>query len=380
MWRLLLAFVTAAVLGGALARPDTSDPELLHVLSAVRDRNGLPAMFSAVVMPDGAIRTAAVGVRRVNSPEVVTPADLVHLGSCTKAMTATLAARLVEQGKIRWTTTLGEVFTDLAPRMNPDWRGVTLREILAHRGGAPAEMDTENLWRTLWDFKGSPRDARRLIVATLTRYPPTVKPGREFLYSNAGYAMAGAMLETKAGVDWETLMRREVFGPLRMPSAGFGAPGSSTANNQPRGHTKTMNPVEPGPAADNPPAIGPAGTVHCSIADWARFVETHLQGRSAPAGYLRPSTFDLLHAPFDSAPEGYALGWGVARRSWAGDSQVALTHSGSNTMWYSVTWLSLEKKFAVLVVTNCGNDAAARACDEAAAALIATIDRPPAGH
>ena len=47
-----------------------------------------------------------------------------------------------------------------------------------------------------------------------------------------------------------------------------------------------------------------------------------------------------------------------------------LTHNGSNTMWFCVTWLAPEKGFAVLVTTNVGGDEAGKATDEAAAALI----------
>jgi len=78
----------------------------------------------------------------------------------------------------------------------------------------------------------------------------------------------------------------------------------------------------------------------------------------------------LLHlhdVPKDADPK-YAMGWMVAERGWA-DGRV-LTHSGSNTMWYVVAWLAPKKDFAVITGTNMGGDAAAKACDDAAAALI----------
>ena len=123
--------------------------------------------------------------------------------------------------------------------------------------------------------------------------------------------------------------------------------------------------MAPGPTADNPPAIAPAGTVHATLGDWGRFVSLHLRGARGEEGeFLPPKAFRRLHTP----PEGqtYALGWDTGRRPWAGGR--VLTHAGSNTMWYCVTWLAPEKDFAVLVATNRGN--AAAACDEAASALI----------
>ena len=62
------------------------------------------------------------------------------------------------------------------------------------------------------------------------------------------------------------------------------------------------------------------------------------------------------------------MGWIVAEQPWA--DGAALTHAGSNTMWYCVAWLAPKKNFAVLVATNQGGDAAAQACDDVAIALI----------
>ena len=84
--------------------------------------------------------------------------------------------------------------------------------------------------------------------------------------------------------------------------------------------------------------------------------------------------FVALHEPApkkdsDAGPD-YAMGWSVTRRGWAGDGGLVLTHNGSNTMWFAVTWIAPAKDFAVLVACNKGGAEAEKACDEAAAALI----------
>jgi hypothetical protein len=76
--------------------------------------------------------------------------------------------------------------------------------------------------------------------------------------------------------------------------------------------------------------------VHCSLADWAKFAALHLRGLDGEGGFLRADTFRLLHSPTMGGD--YAYGWSVAERDWAGGK--ALTHAGSNTMWYSVVWLA----------------------------------------
>jgi CubicO group peptidase (beta-lactamase class C family) len=246
---------------------------------------------------------------------------------------------------------------------------VTLDLLLRNHSGAPTDLDADGLWGRLCGMKGSPPTAqRRALVEGVLKRPPVSKPGTKFLYSNAGFAVAGAMAETLMKTPWETLITKRLFEPLGMKSAGFGAPGTADKMDQPRGHGADGKPVEPGLGADNPAAIGPAGIVHCTIGDWGKYVSLHLRGeRKGSTKLLAPESFVRLHKP--SADEsGYAMGWVVADRLWAGGR--ALTHSGTNTMWFCTTWLAPAKDFAVLVTCNQGGDEAAKACDEACGALI----------
>jgi D-alanyl-D-alanine carboxypeptidase len=353
----------------------------------LRAKSKLPALGAAIVTGEGLAAIGAVGVRRAHGTDAVTADDRWHLGSCTKAMTATLVARLVERGTLTWTTTVADAFPGLKDRMDPGWRAVTIEQLLVHRAGAPPDLDRDDLWARLWRHQGTPTEARRLLLEGVVRRPPSPDPGTRTVYSNAGYAIAGHMLETITGTPWEDLMRREVFAPLGMSTPGFGAPGSPAAAgeppDQPRGHRDGDRPVEPGPGSDNPPAIAPAGTVHASLADWGRFVMAHLRGaRGEPVHaadgslFLTPESWRRLHTPGESPnAEGHAAGWGVATRPWArgdapGDTGRVLTHAGSNTMWFCVAWVAPEKGFAALVTCNDGGKAAARAVDEAAWAVI----------
>jgi CubicO group peptidase (beta-lactamase class C family) len=290
-------------------------------------------------------------------------------------MTATMIATLVEEGKLRWTTSIGEVFPELAEQTKPAWKSVTIEQLLTHRSGAPAGLDAGGLWGRLWKREGTPTEQRMTLVRGVLERDPEAPAGSKFIYSNAGFAIAGAMAEKVTGKAWEDLMRERIFGPLGMTSAGYGAPGTPGKLDEPLGHSAKGEPVDAGPNADNPPAIGPAGTVNCTLADWAKYVALHLEGERAAQGapaLLKPETFKKLHAPAPSSdPDDttkYAMGWGLAERDWA--KGPVLTHNGSNTMWFCVTWLAPQEDFAVLVATNQGGDQAAKGCDEAAWALI----------
>jgi D-alanyl-D-alanine carboxypeptidase len=367
------------------AQPEAPQPlvverDLTGLLEPLRVKAKLPAL-GAIVVKDGRVAAAGMtGVRKAGGEVPAELDDTFHLGSNTKAMTALLAARLVEQGTLSWQTTVGEVLRATNPGMHEGWDKVTLLQLLRNRGGFAKDVPPL-LWRSLWREGEDPVEQRARLVAGVTVLAPIAAPGEKFEYSNTGFAVAGAMMETRTKTPWEELMRVHVFAPLKMESAGFGAPAAGEdgdAPRQPWGHTPNGKPVGPGPRADNPAAIAPAGRAHMNLRDWTKYITLHLRGDARnparEAALVSAEAFDLLHEPAGE----YACGWGVARRAWAkgdrdGDTGVTLTHAGSNTMWYSVVWMVPEKDFAVLVVTNQGGDAAQRATDEAVGKILAEI-------
>jgi CubicO group peptidase (beta-lactamase class C family) len=189
------------------------------------------------------------------------------------------------------------------------------------------------------------------------------------MYSDSGYAMAGAMLERVTGEAWEDLMRKRLFEPLGLKSAGFGAPATPGQLDQPWGHRgddAPFKPVAPGPDADNPPAIGPGATVHMSIADFARYANWHVAGARGTGTLLKPDSFRKLHTAPDE--QEYAMGWAVTKRRWAGGT--ALMHSGENTMFYAVMWLGPRENTCFVAACNADCYEASAACDEAITMLI----------
>lgn len=359
MIRALLAFLLAV---------QEECRDLGPTLEPIRKKRDVPALAAAFLVGNRVAARGAVGVRKRGEDKPITIDDKFHLGSCTKSMTATLAAIFVEEEKLSWETTVGEVFQDV--EMYADWRGVTLAQLLTNRSGAPHNLDADGLWGRLWKHEGSPREQRRTMIEGVLKRAPEAAPGTKFIYSNAGFSIAGAMLEEVADRPWEDLMEERLFRPLGMKSAGFGAPGTEGELDQPRGHTGKGDPVEVGPGSDNPAAIGPAGIVHCTLGDWAKYVAIHLamdDENESPAKVpklLSLESVGRLHTQVGD----YAMGWGVTKRDWGGGR--VLTHNGSNTMWFCVVWIAPRKNFAVLVASNQGGDDASKACDEAAGAII----------
>ena len=265
------------------------------LLAPIIQKHDVPGMAAAVVRNGETVALGVAGVRTRGKPDKIAAADRFHIGSDTKAMTAMLCGILVDEGKLKWGQTLGETFPELKKSMHPQYQAVTLEQLLTHRGGAPGDLTKDELWGKLWQHKGTPTSARRLLLQGVTSKPPEATPGEKYIYSNAGYSIAGHMAEKVTGKSWEDLTREKIFRPLGMTTAGFGAPGTRAKNDQPRGHKADGSPVEPGPAADNPVAIGPAGIVHCSIGDWAKFAAANLP--SAKTKLVKPETLEKLHTP-----------------------------------------------------------------------------------
>jgi len=346
----------------------TASPTLRDTLDAIRQKHNLPAL-AVVTIVDGKVGDVVVtGVRKAGDPTPVTAADTFHIGSCTKSMTATLIGMLVDEGKLKWDTTIGDVFPELSAEMRPEYRTVTLKMLLSHHAGMPAAtipMGSPDYRRS----RKSLREQRVEYVQLALREAPASPPGTKFLYANRGYVIAGAMAERVTNEAWEDLIRRRLFEPLGMKSAGFGWMATPGKVNQPWPHELTARgpiPVPPGPDADNPLVIGPAGTVHCSLEDLAKYVVFHFDGRAGGRQLIKPETLKTLHTPpFEGE---YALGWFVVARPWAGGR--ALNHNGSNTMNYLSIWIGLGSRVGAISATNIGGTQAEEACDEAVSAAI----------
>lgn len=315
----------------------------------------VPGMVAAISSSNGILAIGSTGIRKMGADEKLMVDDIIHLGSCTKSMTSVLLSTLVDEGKLTWETSLIEVFPELKGSIHRNYHPITIWELLTHRAGVSA--NPSNWWM---HHKVELKKRRILILKDNLKVAPTLEHGA-YHYSNLGYLIASCMAEKITGLTWESLMQDRIFKPLGMNSAGFGPPGTPTEIDQPWGHSRSGKTWQPR-QFDNAEALGPAGRVHCSMADWAKFIAIQL-----PSGKkigLSSKALDKLVTPTGT----YAGGWIVTDRPWA--NGVALTHTGSNTMWYAVVWVAPSIDRAFLVVTNSRDQNSHRICDQMIGKLI----------
>jgi D-alanyl-D-alanine carboxypeptidase len=327
---------------------------LESTLEAVRAEFNVPAVGGAIVTKQGIKLLGVAGIRKHGSNVAVEVADQWHLGSDTKAMTATLLGVLAQRGAVGWDITVGTAFPEWAQTMNdvgPNvLKNTNFERLMAHRSGI-VNVTVEESTALADTNKTVPerrREFARLITHRFLGLDPAV-----FNYQNANFILVGAMLERCTGKSWEDLMKTEIFQPLGMTTAGFGAPGSANDVNEPWGHTDESG-QRVASKGDNTPALGPAGTVHASLGDWAKFARLHFNG-SEGSLTLAPSTLSRLHTQFPTAlfdPIRYGWGWGF----FDDVGGVALGHDGSNGLWYCSCQVLPKQGVAFLAVSNIGSD------------------------
>jgi CubicO group peptidase (beta-lactamase class C family) len=170
------------------------------------------------------------------------------------------------------------------------------------------------------------------------------------VYSNFNYVVAGLMLEQATGKSWETLIQQRLFEPVGMMHAGFGPPATPGKVDAPLGHESNS---DPGSYADNPPALGPAGTVHASIGDLVAYARVYLDGGVGPEGrILSEEALTEMETP---VLEHYGFGWFTGKTD---EGVTVMRHNGSNTFFWALMVLYPERRSAVISMVNCGTDEA----------------------
>ena len=218
-----VALRPAAAQDPTIGKPGTGTvlraENLNALLEPIRKTHDIPALAAIVVRSDGVAALGAVGVRENGSETLITPNDLFHLGSCTKAMTATLCAVLVEKQRLTWDRKISDAFPALLEKIHPEYQDVTLKQLLCHRGGLPEDRKPNVTFLKLRLLTGEIKTQRLKLVELTLDEAPGAPPGSKFIYSNAGYTIAAAMAEQATG---NVLGRPDAAIRLRFTGHGVG--------------------------------------------------------------------------------------------------------------------------------------------------------------
>ena len=385
--------------GTPMAQVQADMTSLDKELAPYLKRHKLPAVAAAVVKDGKIVAAGVAGTRRIGTVSPLTVKDRFHIGSDTKAMTSLLAAILIEHPKagdrvkLDWKTTVGEVYPELLDKMAAGVKDITLEQLLSHTSGIPSDRE-EHIPLLNYSVTDDPANLdgmRASLVARLVPMALTARPGQRFEYANVGYVLAGAMLEKLAGKTWEELVVEQIFEPLQMASAGFGPQSSMGRVDAPLGHALDKNgqvrAFLAGPWGDNPAIVGPAGTAHMNVLDFATWAAWNSMEGGLPPALVKPATIRKMHTkvidmpPKPDAPVGtpssggYGLGWGTVSLPFS--SEPFVFHGGSNNMNLAYILLQPKKQLGLVALTNISGPPANDALKAIAEALYKRFGQSP---
>lgn len=287
-----------------------------HCVSA-----GLVGVAVGEVLPAQRLLSVA-GMRRQGVIEPIQPDDLFCVGSNTKAMSCAAIGAMVDKGWVTWSTRVADAMPGMAATMHPDYAAITLDQLLNHRAGLPAFAGDADDEQGFLDFVTADTSTplpstvmeRRAYFARwlLKQTPPAaLRPGVDFLYSNAGYALAAAMLEALRQRSFESLFDEVLVHPLRL--SGMWRMPSAVADPQPLGH-EGLKDVLSVYTATNDDLVGdlwlqvlaPGGFWSCSApaySEWLRWNLRALVGQTTPLATAYVKRLRVATA------DAYTLGW-----------------------------------------------------------------------
>ena len=321
-----------------------------------QERYNLPGLAVGVVTLDTTYISVS-GVKRNGLPDPISLHSKFQLSSNTKAITASIAADLVENGFVEWDTKL----LDLVPELNDcneSFKNVTLSELISHRAMLPAFEDSKSK-----EWKGIPKDIEnernpRLAFAKYALSLEPITTELNHAYSNAGYIIASLMMEQVTNKKWEQLVMDFSTKAGIKIFCGYPSEESSDATY---GHKKIVGNYKSVSFEDEYDLgsyFSPAGNMSLDITSFSSFVKLNLTGLSGMDNILKSKTYEYLHYGLDS----YSMGWYNGKIGDTGDRFSY--HGGSLGTFSSAVLISPDREVAIVILVNADGKAVANMKEE----------------
>ncbi|HEY5826109.1 MAG TPA: serine hydrolase domain-containing protein, partial [Cyclobacteriaceae bacterium] len=343
--------------------PPPGVTSLNSFLEEVQTRYGLPGIAAVVFNSDSIIAVGAAGTRKMKSGVPLIYTDKFQIASIAKTMTATIVARLIEDGLLSWENSLADLYPELARQMQPAYRTVTLEMLMHHSGGLPRWMRNDEVVKS-WGRKHnklSTTEKRYEAVKYILMQSPEYPPGTREYYTNDSYLIIGNICERVSRRSCEELFQDYIFNPLKMSSSGFGEPWIDGTTNNPWGHEKRGNqfvPYDPDPVGYGKIPFGtPYGAiVHGSVIDLAKYGIFHLRGDLGLENSLSQSTFQRLHhanpTHLPPATQLSANGFFNEGRVDSAGRWTNVQHWGYYARGRTLFWFSPQANIGAVILTN----------------------------
>jgi CubicO group peptidase (beta-lactamase class C family) len=320
--------------------PNPRFDALVSLTEAKMKEYGVPGVALGIVSAGGAT-IRGLGVTNVEDPLPVTAHTVFPIASISKTFATTAMMRLVEQGKVDLRAPVRTYLPDFRVRDEAASREVTVWHLLTHLGGWEGQVSgPERGTETLKNFVGS--------ITDLMQVAP---PGKAWSYNNAGFSIAGRMIEVVNGTSINRAISDLVFKPLGLEHAGTAA-GEFIVNRFAAGHstrdgkTTLQRPFSPSTSVT-------AGGVGLCITDLLAYARFHMGDGIAANGerVLKRESLEQMRAVQahkQGTDDDIGLGWHIRQVG------PIRTFGHGGTLGGHVLLLEIvpERNFAIAILTN----------------------------
>lgn len=359
----LILAVSIAASSQALAKPSSFDA----LVDDVVQRYHLPGLALGVIEDGKVVYTRTVGEVVAGSGEKIDADTLFKIASNSKAMTTGVLARLVDAGKLNWNDPVTKHLPQF--RMYDPWvtQNMQVRDLLIHNSGLREGAGDLMFWPEPTLF------TRADIIAGLAHLKPLHSFRSRYDYDNLMYVVAGEVAAAAGGASYETLVQRELFGPLGMTRCQVGEFDREAIGNVAQPHMRQYNgnvviradeqviPLIPSAAA---------GGIRCSLNDmltWMRmWLDPDMTSRSGRPWLSQARRNELwsAHTPMPISKRqrdwdgshfnAYGYGWRLSDV----DGVWRVAHTGTLAGMFSAVNLFPEKNGGfVFMINGDGSDA-----------------------
>ena len=321
---------------GANPRFDT----LVSLTEAKMKEHGVPGVALGIVA-DGAVIIRGLGVTNVEDPLPVTEHTVFPIASISKTFAATAMMRLVEQGKVDLRAPVRTYLPDFRVRDEAASREATVWHLLTHLGGWEGQVSGPD--------RGT--DTLKNFLTTITDLMQVAPPGKAWSYNNAGFSIAGRVIETSTGTPINRAMRDLVFQPLGLEHAGTTA-GDFIVQRFAAGHT-TRDGKSTLQRPFSPSSSVTAGGVGLCMTDLLAYARFHMGDGSAAKGdrVLKRESLEQMRAAQlrkQGTDDEIGLAWHVRQIG------PLRTFSHGGTLGGHILLLEIvpQRNFAIAILTN----------------------------
>lgn len=320
---------------------------MVKMADSVRRTRGIPAIGYVVFSSDKIIDMGVSGYRQYRKRDSVQLTDRFHIGTNTFAFTAWIAAKLVDMGKIKWTTTYAQLYPQYKNKLAAAFKEVALKDLLSNTAGIPPYTKPDD-FAFVPMFAGDFTSQRREFAYWVLQRPG-LEANRQtkMVESAVSYGVAAAMLEKAAGMSWEKMLEEFINKPMGI-AAKTGWP-NTISDQQPSGHWSrygTLAPESKDTWLKSHTGVIPGFDINITIADYAKFLQQNLKGLRGQNGLLPARAIELIHF---GTPD-YSFGW---HNAVIGKDRISF-HTGDSHIFVSHVEIIPEKNIGVLVVGNNG--------------------------